>query len=89
MHTHAHARTHTRVPGAWQITSFARAWVKWVSEHGGAKALSSSSYLDVAEPFAAAFIEAGGVMDGGLVAKPPGSFQVWVWGGDHHHLGLL
>ncbi|KAG2429799.1 hypothetical protein HXX76_010583 [Chlamydomonas incerta] len=47
---------------AGQVQHFARCWAAWVGARGGADAVDSNRYLEVAEPFAAEFLRRRGAM---------------------------
>ena len=65
-----------------QVHGFARAWASWIAANGGVSSVSSSTYLDKAEPFAREFLASGGQLagaGGGAAgsggARPENAFQ--------------
>lgn len=49
-----------------QVHTFARAWASWIGRRGGAQSVRNGTYLDAAEPFAAAFL--AGLSPGGALS---------------------
>lgn len=58
-----------------QVLHFGRCWSRWISAHGGADSVNAEAYLNVAEPFAQAFLAGGGVAGSVPSARAQGAFQ--------------
>lgn len=69
-----------------QVELFARSWCQWVNTHGGVAEIKENNYLDVAEPFAAAFLAGG--CQGMANKRDESSFQGVVVLVDVRHEGL-